>query len=138
MEDLTEFELIRMRQKILMPSYMKEFHEELTNLPRPSFEYMPKNDYIYSWFSIFDERFSNDTLNSEESIKRFSRYNILQLKEAFEWVINHFAELDLGGNMKWYGVTVNILEHMANSTWGTQIEKEIIKAFISDTRLFDY
>ena len=138
MAGLTDFEFIRMRQKNLMPSYMKEFHEELTNRSRPSIEYMPKHDYIYSWFSIFDEHFANDTFNSERSIRQFSRYNILQLKEAFEWVINHFAELDIGGNMKWYLVTLKILEHIANSTWGTQIEKEIIKAFISDTRWFDY
>lgn len=59
MDNFSEFQFIRMRQRNLMPTYMKEFELELAIRPRPSVGSMLKKDYISSWFGFFEKYLSS-------------------------------------------------------------------------------
>ena len=132
-----EFEFIRKRQQHLMPEFMKEFDLELNNTKQPSEYNLTKYNYIKSWLSLFDKDLV-DELNSDYHIEKFSRFNVLQLKTAFQWTIGNFAELDLGGNHKWYSITITILKNLTKSSWNTEAENKLMEEYITDTRWYDY
>lgn len=67
-----------------MPQYVKKFEAKLAIRNKPSVENMRKDDYIYFWFEFFEKNFAEDISNSEESIRKFSRYDILKLQKAFD------------------------------------------------------
>jgi len=95
---LKEFEFVRKRQQCLMPDHMKKFALELSKKELPSQYNLTKTEYIQAWYIMFDDGDFEDEL----ATKQLSRFNVLELKIAFEWTLKHFAELDLGGNLKWY------------------------------------
>jgi hypothetical protein len=47
-------------------------------------------------------------------VEGFYPFTIPQLKEAFEWTVAHFAELDLGKNLAWMGFTSDTLKLIKN------------------------
>tara|TARA_R110001606_G_C15404703_1_gene654215 strand:+ start:7815 stop:8225 length:411 start_codon:yes stop_codon:yes gene_type:complete len=133
-----DIKFIRVRQKHLMPEFMKAYEIELASIERPDKLSLTKTEYIQAWVSIFDSTIVRDIDNLQYYMAKFSRSNILQLECAFEWVLTHFAELDLGGNMKWLTVLLDVLKYNEKNDWTTEQESELIFNNISDTRWYDY
>jgi|GEM_PF-4743177 len=82
--------------------------------------------------------FDDGDFEDELATKQLSRFNVLELKIAFEWTLKHFAELDLGGNLKWYKVATTILKNLTKSSWNDKKENELVKNFLFDTRWYDF
>lgn len=130
-----EFALLRAQIKLFMPDYMQEFAEELKLREHPSELTLKKHDYICAWIEVFVASTAEDILR--ETVNKYSRYNIKQLKQAFEWTLEHFAELDLGGNNKWYGVSLDSLRLIAKGSWSKSTQNTLIAKYISDTTWFN-
>ena len=111
---IKEICFIQERQKNFMPQYMKDLEKDFNNVAKPSKNNLSKKYFIQSWLKIFDSSLTNP---NNELINKFETYTILQLEQAFEFTINNFAELDLGGNMKWYSFSIETLTLISSSNW---------------------
>lgn len=117
-----------------MPSYMFELEQEFKKSIRPSNLTLNKKEFVKEWVTKFDE-----TLYSSNNMREeFFEYNVLQLEEAFEFTIKHFAELDLGGNMKWCSFTKTSLSLIDSGDWNEESKSELIFFYLKDTRWFDF
>lgn len=136
--DNEELEFIRKRQFSLMPQFMKDFSKELTSRSIPSELDLTKHDYIHAWMAVFDKAFANDALNSPYLMDDYLRFNVLELMHAFKWTLSHFAELDLGGNMKWVGASQDALKIIKAKKWNADTQAQLIHKYIAETRWYDY
>jgi hypothetical protein len=130
-----EFEIERKRQQFLMPKYMIEYHEELQGKAQPKAEEYNKKDYIIAWLTFFDSSANWEIQSS--SIENFMKFSVVNLKTSFEWVVNNFSELDLGGNCKWCGAVNYVLKKKASKRWDVKAEKEIINEYMKETRWYE-
>jgi hypothetical protein len=135
---IKDIKFIRERQQHLMPEIMRELAIELSTIERPDKLSLSKSEYIKAWVAIFDTDFLCNITNYEYYSAKLSRANILQLERAFEWTLTHFAELDLGCNMKWLGVTLSILKFTKKEELTTEQENQLIFVNITDTLWYDY
>lgn len=125
-----DLNIIRKRNKALMPSYMQEYSSELSNIKTPSITTLAKADYLAAWINIFDP----DTSDLNDLLQ----FDISELEAAFTWTLKHFAELDLGGNYKWLHSVQVILKLIRNKEWVEKEKNKLICEFIIDTRWYDY
>ena len=123
-------EELRERQRALMPQHMKEFEEELQKRKTVNLKKLSKTELIEEWIKCFDKSLINDDLSA------FHKQKTVDLNEAFSWTYNHFAELDLGGNMKWWAVVQHVLKAIKNNEWSRQVEQYIIAAYLEETRWY--
>ncbi len=125
-----ELEFIRKRHKNLMPEYMTACAIKLSNTAKPDETRLSKSDFLTAWIRIFDsESDQHDDL---------LQFNIMQLKTACTWTLQHFAELDLGGNYKWLVVIRAALNLTQEGKWNRESQNELISSYITDTRWYDY
>jgi hypothetical protein len=136
--DNNEYNFIITRNRNLMPKYMSDRQFTLDNTIHPSAFELRRNDYLKAWFELFDTSYANDELNIEYHIAEFLNFNVFQIKEAFEFTIDHYSELDLGGNNGWFGVARIVTEYIARSEWNRETRRMLILKCIYDTRWFDY
>ena len=132
-EDIQE---LRNNLQNRMPDFMKVFSKELGERVRPDEYSLSKNDYIRAWFGFFAEELLDNERQTEHCINRLNKYNRLQLREAFEWTLEHFAELDLGGNFKWFAVVEDILKNLKNKSWHPEQQQALIAQYLTDTRWY--
>lgn len=136
--DNEELEFIRKRQFSLMPQSMKDFSKEFTSRSIPSELDLTKHEYIHAWFAVFDKVFANDVRNDPNFTDKYMRFNVLELMHAFKWTLSHFAELDLGGNMKWYAASQDALKIIKAKKWNADTQAQLIHKYIAETRWYDY
>lgn len=136
--DNEELEFIRKRQFSLMPQYMKDFSKEFASRSIPSELDLTKHDYIHAWMAVFDKEFANDALNNPYLTDDYLRFNVLELMHAFKWTLSHFAELDLGGNMKWVSASQDALKIIKAKKWNADTQAQLIHKYIAETRWYDY
>lgn len=127
-----ETERIRNRQETNMPEFMQEFAEELRSTELPNETKLTKAQYIVSWSNILGSEHDN-----EHCLETLSIYPTSHLKIAFEWTLKHFAELDLGGNNKWYSATSTILKLLRSRTWNVNRENLLLQEYLKDTRWYE-
>ena len=97
---------------------------------------MSKTIYIEQWVLFFTDYIERGDLVQFERI--YTSFNVLQLEIAFSWTLEHFAELDLGGNYKWHETTKSVLKNLKKRTWDSKAEQALIAEYITDTRWYDF
>ena len=104
------------------------------NKKKPNEHFLPKKEYIIQWLSVFDSSFLDDKNCSfyKDTIEKLSRYSVLQLKTSFEWILEHFCDLALGGNYGWYRAIISILNYQKRNLWNEQNKKKIIIKYLSE------
>jgi len=123
-----EFEFVRRRLRNLMPSNMKSFEVEWIKSARPDAEYLSKEIYIKGWLNVFDID-CNDS-----DVKQLMNYSVHNLKKSFDWVMDNFSELDLGGNSKWCGALHSVLKYLKRSAWNVDSERKLMYRYLIKTR----
>jgi hypothetical protein len=129
------FNFYRERLRHLMPGYMKEFEKELGIRLRPNQRGFRKAEFIKHWLTFFDECFSKE--NVDHYVETIERFNVLHLIKSFEWVADKFAELDLGGNMKWCRACLDVLELLKSGRWDNEGERLVLSKYLVDTRWYE-
>ncbi|AUZ86114.1 hypothetical protein [Methylophaga nitratireducenticrescens] len=124
--------LLRSRNRNLMPDYMKELESQQRqyNLPDPLT--LKKDQYVQQWLAIFSSKEDSDSLKD-----RYREYDILELRTAFSWTLELFAELDLGGNYKWHSLCLLTLKKIKKGEWNRENQDLLIAEYLADTRWFD-
>lgn len=118
------------------------FHGRLVlKSPAPTFNSSKpdKDKLIYAWYSVLVGGFYN---KSEYNYfkDQLDPYSAKHLAIAFQWVYDHFLELDLGGNFKWYAALIAILTHLgkrSDSTISHHFARKLRVEYLSDTRWSD-
>ena len=123
-----EFEFVRRRLRNLMPSYMKSFEVECIEREKPDAESLPKKVYVKEWLNIFDSGCG------DWEVEQLLDYSVYNLREAFNWTINHYAELDLGANSKWSSALHSVLKYLKRRVWNADNERNIIYTYLIETR----
>lgn len=131
-DDYEQLAFLRDRNRNLMPDHMKEFESQQRQYKLPDPLLLKKDQYIQQWLAIFSNKEDSDNLKA-----RFHEYDILELKTAFSWTLNHFAELDLGGNYKWHSLCLLTLEKIKKGEWNRKTQDLLIAEYLVDTRWFD-
>lgn len=134
-----DFEKLRDRLNNIMPDYMKEFKEETLLREKPQLFLLSKKDFITNWIDLIQPSLRILTPSMHEYfIKELLEYRNDQLEFAFNWINDHYAELDLGGNSKDFACLLKILELKSNKLWNEESERKLIEENIVDTRWFDF
>jgi hypothetical protein len=69
-------------------------------------------------------------------MKKLARYTIPEITAATKWVHVHFAELDLGGNMRWLSALHTVLSQLSNGSWNTETERLVFNEYLQHTRWY--
>jgi len=115
-----------------MPEFMKEYREERKNMETPIMINHSKGDFILEWIKLFDDHYASDKENYQPFHDKLKTSDLGDLRKAFKWTHKNFAELDLGGNMKWYGVLMDILFLKKHED-----KESIYREFVQDTRWYN-
>lgn len=134
-----EFNFIRERQYNLMYDWMKEYHEKQLQKIRPNVKTLEKKDYTNEWYKLLDGEYPVEMFDSFGSYyENLLSCNVLQLKKVFEWVLNHYAELDLGAEDRRRECTDELVDFLKNNEWTKANERALILFYLEGTRWYDF
>lgn len=117
-----------------MPEYMKEHESYLQNEVGNINEDMTKNEIIGHALKLLGAQEDDIKKNIINVKKLKNRYKKTELLYAFEWVINNFAVLDLGGNYAWVACLNDVLRDINNMM---EVEDIIFVDYLESVRWFD-
>lgn len=127
------FEELRAKMRAAMPDFMLTFEKEYRAKPCPDFS-LKKNEYIQAWIRLFGPHLTPGSDGKTQGEERFAKYSKESIRAGFEWARDNFAELDLGGNMKWFAPAIWVAASVNGKTWDEDRERTFILRRIYGTR----
>lgn len=117
-----------------MPDFMKDFHEEMISRKQPDQDgNLKKREYILEWLTWFDATMIKMSYRTGRTVvitDNFMAFSKKVITAGFQWIVQNFAELDLGVSSAWYGAAQKAMRVMRTGKWDNSVENKLKAKFL--------